>query len=182
MSKHNRPRLSLKGDPNALTTAPIAEAQVDVKKPTQERPMQTELNQAEAPAAQTGPTAKQMAEAEERAGSVAKAQTEAKQEEPLKLINVASKGRDALSEAFAAHNAKAKARPAYKPPPMTERQLAVRAEEMEAGRKVQQKAEASIAAGRVRKPDPVKEGFTTPVYRPGEFVPGMNSKDPAIAK
>src|ERR1700679_1525132 len=167
MSRHNRHRISLKGDQNALTTAPIAEAPVEMKKPTQERPMQTEPNQADQSPAPTGLTAKQAAELEERQGAENRARTEEVQkaaetgEEPLKLINVASKGRDALAAAFAEHNRKAKEKPAYQPPPMTERQLALRQEEMEAGRKAQQKAQASIEAGRMRKADPVKEGFTT---------------------
>jgi hypothetical protein len=121
-------------------------------------------------------TAKQMAAAEEinAARLVANAKAEALKaaladvEEPS-IVNLAAQGQDALHEALRAHRDRPK--PEYAPPPRTERQMSALQEELEAGRRAQQKAEAQQANRPVEKSDLNKEGFTTPVYRPGDMVP-----------
>lgn len=84
--------------------------------------------------------------------------------------SLASKGRDALLERLRAREAE-KNVPSYVPPPRTERQLSQLELEMEAGRRAVAKHQAQLAA----RPNPpanhVKEGFSTPVYRPGDVVP-----------
>lgn len=65
----------------------------------------------------------------------------------------------------------------YVPPPRTARQMSALEEELEAGRRAQAKAEAQQASRPVNPAEPVKEGFTTPVYRPGDAVP-----DPVTGK
>ena len=125
---------------------------------------------------QSGPTAKEMAAAEEqnqlRMRALA-AQADAPPDpEPVNIVEVAARGYDALHEAFARHNAiKPKE---YIPPPRTARQMSALEEELEAGRKAQQRAEAQRDAARPPPPDR-NEGFNTPVYRPGNLVP-----DPTI--
>lgn len=131
----------------------------------------------EAQAEQTGPTAKQMAAAEEQNQLRMKqlaAQAEAPPEpEPTSIMEVASRGYDALQEAFAKHNAiKPKE---YVPPPRTERQMSALEEELEAGRRRVAQNEAQQASRPQPKPEPAKEGFTTPVYRPGDMVPDPTS-------
>lgn len=66
MSNKNKPRLSLKGDPSVLTTAAEEQPPAATSAPIQEKTMEaaTEKTPEEA-AEKLGPTAKQMAEAEE---------------------------------------------------------------------------------------------------------------------
>lgn len=133
----------------------------------------------EAPEEQIGPTAKEMAAAEEanslRMRQLA-AQAEAPPPEPaVPIADLAARGYDALHEAFKKHNENAAKKKEYIPPPRTERQMSALQEELEAGRKTQQKAEAQQRASQPEKVDANKEGFTTPVYRPGDMVP-----DPTI--
>lgn len=126
-----------------------------------------------------GPTAKEIAAAEEATQSAAVAAAKAMNDaaenapgsDPMSLLSVAASGRDKLAAAFAAHNKKtAENRKVYVPPAMTERQLSNREEELEAGRKAVARAEAQKASRPVPKVD-LKEGFTTPVYRPDNVVP-----------
>jgi hypothetical protein len=128
---------------------------------------------------QSGPTAKEMAAAEEqnalRAKRLAEQQQAPPAEDPVNIVEVASRGYDALQEAFAKHNAKKP--PEYVPPPRTARQMSALEEELEAGRRTQQKAEAQKLAAQPPTVDLRKEGFTTPVYRPGDIVP-----DPVTGK
>lgn len=122
------------------------------------------------------PTAKQMAEEEainaERARKLIelrnneKAQADAPE---VTLIEVASRGYDALHEAFARHNETSKPKE-YVPPPRTPRQMSVLQEELEAGRQAQARAQAQLDARPPPERDP-NEGFTNPVYRPGTVVP-----------
>lgn len=145
---------------------------------TQELPEKNEL------------TAKQMAAAEEANTVRAKALSERANEEPEKpavaISEVAARGYDALNEQFRLHNERTKAaHREYVPPPRTERQMSALEEELEAGRKVQQRAEAQKAASQPVKPDGGKEGFTTPVYRPNDVVPdpikgGMKGFSPDV--
>lgn len=135
-----------------------------------------EASQEKAPEAATeptGPTAKEMAAAEEqnqvRALKLAEQAAAPPPEAPV-LIDVASRGYDALNEAFKKHNEQNKVQE-YVPPPRTPRQMSALQEELEAGRRTQQRAEEQQAASRVVAPDLNKEGFTTPVYRPGDVVP-----------
>lgn len=119
------------------------------------------------------PTAKEMAAAEE-ANSVRLQKLAAQQEAPpapapVNIVEVAARGYDALQEAFAKHNAKKP--PEYVPPPRTARQMSALEEELEAGRRSQQRAEAQLAAAKPPVVDLNKEGFTTPTYRPGDAVP-----------
>lgn len=133
---------------------------------------------AEAPQEAIGPTAKQMAEMEElnqaRAVKLAAQQNKRPEEPQVNVIEVASRGYDALQEAFAKHNAKKP--PEYTPPPRTERQMSALEEELAAGARAVERARAQQIAARPAPVDGHKEGFTTPVYRPNDVVP-----DPTIA-
>jgi hypothetical protein len=125
---------------------------------------------------QSGPTAKEMAAVEEINAVRNKARIEREQalaegaakEQPT-LIEVAAQGMDALHAAIQARSQEVP--PPYTPPPRTERQMSQLKEELEAGRKTQQRAEAQQASRPVEKADVGKEGFTTPVYRPDNMVP-----------
>lgn len=125
--------------------------------------------------AQAGPTAKEMAAAEEVNAARNKARIEREQvlaegkPEGPTLIEVAAQGMDALHQAIQLRSQE-KA-PEYVPPPRTERQMTALQEELEAGRRTQQRAEAQQASRPVEKTDVGKEGFTTPVYRPDNMVP-----------
>lgn len=94
-------------------------------------------------------------------------------EPEVSLASIASQGREALLDAMRRHSENKP--PPYVPPAMTERQLSRREEEMEAGRRAVARAQAQQAARPVPVEDRVKEGFTTPVYRPDNAVP-----DPTI--
>lgn len=135
------------------------------------------------PEVQIGPTAKQMAAVEEenakrmidqiKADQLRAEQADYKAEP---LINLATKGRQALEDAMRSQRAKEAAKPAYVPPPMTDRQKTALQEEMEAGRKRVELAEAQkVRAGHPTLPPPRdnNEGLNTPVYRDGEHVPGL---------
>lgn len=129
---------------------------------------------------QTGPTAKEMAAAEEANAARVKAiidkqqqEAEAAKTEQISIIGLAAQGREALLEGLRQHQMRSKP-PEYIPPPRTERQMSQLEAELEAGRRTQQRA-AAQAAARPVPPKDVSEGFTTPVYRPGDVVP-----DPTI--
>lgn len=134
-----------------------------------------------------GPTAKEMAHAEEVNAARNKARiereqqlAEAKPEGPT-LIEVAAQGMDALHAAIQARSQEMP--PAYVPPARTERQMAQLQEELEAGRRTQQRAEAQQLSRPVEKTDVGKEGFTTPAYRPNDMVPDpMTGKMGAITE
>lgn len=64
------------------------------------------------------------------------------------------------------------------PPEMTARQRSQIEEEMEAGRKSVARHAAQQANRPQPKPDPT-EGKNTPVFRPEDYVPNMNSKSDA---
>lgn len=137
---------------------------------------------APAPGPKTELTAKAIAAAEEQnaARLVAQKQAEearaaAQAEEPVSIIGLAAQGREVLLDHLRQHAQRAK-KPEYVPPPRTDRQMSQLEEELEAGRRAQAKAQAQLDARPVVKADPVKDGFTTPVYRPGNLVP-----DPTIA-
>lgn len=126
-----------------------------------------------------GPTAKQMAAAEEINSMRAKALSEQADKdtvEPVALADIASRGYEALHEAFRQHREAAANRKEYVPPPRTERQMSLLEEELEAGRKAgerarqQQEASAAQRASEAAAQQ-LKEGFTTPVYRPDNIVP-----------
>lgn len=130
------------------------------------------------------PTAKALAEAEEqniaRALALSRknqAEAEAMGHEPVSIIGLAAQGREALLEGLRQHAEHSK--PAeYIPPPRTARQMSQLEAELSAGRKVQQRA----AEQQAHRPAPERdrnEGLTTPVHRPNDFVPGLNSRDPA---
>jgi hypothetical protein len=123
----------------------------------------------------TGPTAKEMAAAEEanlaRQKKLIEQQQEDAQPKPfVPVADVAARGYDALHEAFRLHNERNQPKE-YVPPPRTERQMSALQEELEAGRRAQQRAEAQQLASRPPKEDLRKEGFTTPVHRPDNMVP-----------
>lgn len=61
------------------------------------------------------------------------------------------------------------------PPAMTERQKSQIELEMEAGRRAVARHAAQAAHRPQPKPDPT-EGKTTPVFRPEDYVPNLNSK------
>lgn len=178
MSKVQRPRLSLKGDPNALTMAPAEQAPAETSAPIQEKQVEAAVEKIEEVAAeQSGPTAKQMAAAEEANALRIIQQKRAEEEraakadeEPVSLIGLAAQGRDVLLNALRKHAEEAKP-VEYVPPPRTARQMTQLEEELEAGRRAQARAEAQQASRPPPAPEPGKEGFSTPVYRPGDVVP-----------
>lgn len=135
----------------------------------------------EAQAEQSGATAKQMAAAEEqnqvRRLALANQAEAPPEPEATSIMEVASRGYDALQEAFAKHNAKKPKE--YVPPPRTERQMSALQEELEAGRRRVAQNEEQLASRTQPKPEPAKEGFTTPVYRPGDMVPDPTINSPS---
>lgn len=172
MSNHHKQRLSLKGGPNVPTTEPTAQPPVEMKKPMQENKMEANPNQAAPSAEKTGPTDKERAALEEQQSASAHAAAKAADEhseEPLKIVNLAGKGYDELHDAMR-KAAEANRKKEYVPPPMTERQLSLREEELEAGRRAVARAKEQQANRPAPKAD-LKEGFTTPVHRPGNVVP-----------
>lgn len=134
-----------------------------------------ETNQPSA-AETTGLTAKQLALAEEenqrRLIANAAKQNEEVVISQVPLADVAARGYDALQESFRKHNEAVAAKKEYVPPPRTPNQMSRLQEELEAGAKAVERARAQQAA-RPAEPPPEgnKEGFTTPVYRPGDVVP-----------
>lgn len=68
--------------------------------------------------------------------------------------------------------------PPAPPPEMTQRQRTQIEEEMEAGRRAVSRHAAQQANRPQPKPEPT-EGKTTPVFRPEDYVPNMNSKSDA---
>lgn len=135
-----------------------------------------------------GPTAKQMAAAEEANAARIQAQirreqnmAEAKDVEEPNIVNLAAQGMDALHAALRSRAAEKP--PEYTPPPRTPRQMTQLQEELEAGRRSQQRAQEQQANRPVEKSDAGKEGFTTPVYRPNNMVPDpMTGKIGAITE
>lgn len=193
MSKKNRPLLSLKGDRNALAMEPTQQAQVETSVPIQEKNMEASQEKTtevppeakvEAPAEVTEPTAKSMAAAEE-ANQARRLQLIQEQEKSLSqsemaavpIAEVASRGFEALQEARRRHLELTANKPVYVPPPRTERQMSRLEEELAAGARAVARSKAQQEAARPNKADPNKEGFTTPVYRPGDVVP-----DPVVGK
>jgi len=96
-------------------------------------------------------------------------------EEFVSIAGLAAQGREKLLDALRAHADKPK--PVYVPPPMTERQLSAREQELEAGRRAVKKAEEQLALRPQPVANPKTEGFTTPAHRPNNMVP-----DPVTGK
>jgi len=124
----------------------------------------------------TGPTAKEMAAAEEVNAARVKAIIDRQQAEAergarqeVSIIGLAAQGREVLLEQLRQHAERTK-KPEYVPPPRTERQMSVLEAELEAGRRAQQKAAAQLASRPVPTKDP-NEGFINPVHRPNDVVP-----------
>lgn len=169
MSKKNRPTLTLPREQSHETpTEKIMEAIKEAE--PEQSPEKT-------PEVLAGPTAKEMAAAEEQNGARLKAQSRLQEEQAerdnqpeVNIIGLAAKGREYLLEEMRKHQERNKPKE-YIPPPRTERQMSALQEELEAGRKSQQKAEAQQASRPIEKADVSKEGFTTPVYRPNDMVP-----------
>lgn len=88
------------------------------------------------------------------------------EEEPM--VSVMAKGLDYLHQKMREHANRPK--PVYVPPPMTDGMRARIEEEQAAGRRAVEKHAAQQASRPVPVRDP-SEGFTTPVYRPGDVVP-----------
>lgn len=136
--------------------------------------------QAEVSAEVSALTAKQMAAAEEINALRAKQLSDAQQEGPdhaaVPIADLAARGYDALHQAREAHRAKAARAAPYVPPPRTDRQMSVLEEELQAGARAVERNRAQQAASRPAPADPRKEGFTTPVYRPGDVVPDPIAK------
>jgi hypothetical protein len=191
MSKYSKQLRSLQGAANDPTMAPIAPLPVETSAPIQEMPMPPTVDQVQdqAPEASpeaAGPTAKQLAAIEEENASRlirqanANAQRAEHEQPAEKLIGLAAQGRQVLMDKLRAHAQKPPA-PPYVPPPMTERQKQQLKEEMEAGAKrVAVAAASQIRASHPTLPQTPDDQRITPVHRPGEFVPGLNSKDPLI--
>lgn len=145
--------------------------------------------QTEASTETAGPSLKDQALAEEVNAARMKHASDAQQEDPtapppkpqeefVSLGEIASRGYDALHEAYRLQREADKNKPVYVPPPMTERQLSAREEELEAGRRAVARNEVQLA----NRPTPDRnaleiaaEGQTNPVYRPANLVP-----DPTI--
>lgn len=123
---------------------------------------------------------REAAELEERlnAERIAQARNESdaagEEMERSTLIGAAAKGRDTLLAKLREHSQKPKE--VYTPPPMTERQLSRREEEMEAGRKAVEKHQAQIAHRPIPPHDKREGGPSVPLHRPGNLVP-----DPTVA-
>jgi len=96
-------------------------------------------------------------------------------EEFVSIAGLAAQGREKLLDTLRAHADKPK--PVYVPPPMTERQLSAREQELEAGRRAVKKAEEQLALRPQPVADPKTEGFSTPAHRPNNMVP-----DPVTGK
>ena len=96
-------------------------------------------------------------------------------EEFVSIAGLAAQGREKLLDALRAHADKPK--PVYVPPPMTERQLSAREQELEAGRRAVKKAEEQLALRPQPVADPKTDGFSTPAHRPNNMVP-----DPVTGK
>lgn len=132
-----------------------------------------------------GPTAKEMAAAEELNGQRARQLSEhfQKNAEPppeQSIIGLAAQGMDVLHDAIRAHSNQP-THPDYVPPPRTARQMEALKEELEAGARAgirarQEQEMHQRARAQQAEQDRSKEGFTTPVYRPGNLVP-----DPMVA-
>lgn len=75
--------------------------------------------------------------------------------------------------------ARTQPKPEVVPPKPTERQMTQTQREMEAGRKRSEAAEEQYKKIRAAVRDG-SEGSTTPVFRPRDHVPNMDSKDPLI--
>lgn len=121
-------------------------------------------------------TAKEMAAAEEQNAARLQAQARIEQEKaeaadapPTSIIGLAAQGHAELHDAMRRHQSQKK--PEYVPPPRTERQMSALQEELEAGRRTQQRAQEQLASRPVDRVEPLKEGFTTPAYRPNDMVP-----------
>jgi hypothetical protein len=101
-------------------------------------------------------------------------QVAAAQETPqeVNIVAEAAKGREHFLQKVREHRADSEAKKAeHKPPPLTERQRAMIAEEQAAGIKARERHEAELAS---RPPPPAKEkwdGSNTPVHRPNDVVP-----------
>lgn len=122
------------------------------------------------------PTAKEMAAAEElnslrikQAAESEALKAERANDEPISIIGLAAKGHNELHDAIRSQRDKPK--PTYIPPARTERQMSQLQEELEAGRRTQQRAEEQQRSRPIEKADGNKEGFTTPVHRPNDMVP-----------
>ncbi len=94
----------------------------------------------------------------------------------VSIAGLASQGRDALVDKLREHMAKS-APKEYVPPAPTARQMSQTEREMAAGRAAQAKHAARDAVRPQAKPD-ASEGYTVPAFRPGDHVPGFDSKDP----
>ncbi len=97
------------------------------------------------------------------------------EQEFVSIAALASKGRDALVDAMRTHINRPE--PEYVPPQPTERQRTRTEMEMDRGRKTSERHAASALAALQPKPDP-SDGYTVPVFRPGDHVPNFDSKDP----
>lgn len=97
-------------------------------------------------------------------------------QEDESLVSIMAQGREHLLQRMREHAAEIEAKKsAYKPPPMTDRQRAMLAEEQAAGQRAAQRHAEQLAA---RPPTPKEpwDGSNTPVHRPGNVVP-----DPTVA-
>jgi hypothetical protein len=176
MSKKHRHRPFQRVDLNDATTAQPTAQKETIMAPTQQEVMDQSAAKEEAP---QGPTAKQMALAEEqnlaRKLKLLQQQNEPPPPKPALLEEALAQGYEGL-EAQMKRQAEAAKPREYVPPPRTARQMSALEEELEAGRKTQQRAQAQLEeAQRLRAAhaaaEAAKEGFTTPVYRPNDLVP-----------
>lgn len=147
---------------------------------SQDRPAEAPAEKTkETPEAVSGPTAKELAAAEEanqsRLLKLAAQANAPDPDPPVNIAEVASRGYDALQEQFRRHNENVAKKKEYVPPPRTSNQMSRLQEELEAGARAVAKNQERQAAARPEPTDLRKEGFTTPVYRPDNLVP-----DPTI--
>jgi hypothetical protein len=94
----------------------------------------------------------------------------------VSIAGLASKGREALLDQLRQHMEKGK-QEEYVPPQPTARQLTQTQLEMEAGRRASERAAAQAAMYKKMEKDK-SEGYTTPVFRPADHVPGFDAADP----
>ncbi len=93
-------------------------------------------------------------------------------EEIVSIRQVSSMGREALHDAIRAHRNRAEDQGKVTVvPPLSDRTL----REMKQGRDVSERHAAKMEA--MKQVPASKDGYTVPVYRPADHVPGFDSKD-----
>jgi hypothetical protein len=179
-SKHRRERKMQPNETPVEASEPTADLDAEIDKAMENVDVQA--------VAENQTSSREAAALEERlnAERIAQARNESdeagEEMERTTLIGAAAKGRESLLAKLRDHSQKPKE--VYIPPPMTERQLSRREEEMEAGRRAVAKQQAQITHRPVPPHDSREGGPSTPIHRPGNLVPDpglmTNGSSPAF--